>query len=102
MHWRHYRTGDWVVYGERRFTTCPSRQAHDIDASENGDFYSYTIDKHWVVAEVRTDGKLLLRTKRGTSHVIDASDLKLRHATLWERIRYRNRFTEIVRVAPDA
>jgi hypothetical protein len=71
---------------------APAAKARDIDASEHGDLYSFTTDEYWVVMEMRTDGRVLIGTKRGEANLIDACDLKLRHATLWERIRYRSEF----------
>jgi hypothetical protein len=41
------------------------------------------------------DGKLLLKTRRGKTHVIAANDPNLRHATLWDRIRYRAHFHQL-------
>jgi hypothetical protein len=50
---------------------------------------------------VQEDGTLLLKTRRGKTHIFDPSDLNLRHATIWDRIRYRRRFAEL-RAANDA
>ena len=46
-------------------------------------------------SRVQDDGKLLLKTRRGKTHVVEPSDPNLRHATLWDRLRYRTRFAEL-------
>ena len=101
---RRFRKGDWVVYRRLKYTNHPGRRAHDIYASENGDAYDYFVDKFWVVDDVLADGNLLLRTRRGKTHVVGNQDLNLRHATLWDRIRNRRRFIELqaTRPASDA
>ena len=95
MFWRPFRKGDWVVYSRLKVTTHPGRRAHDVNASANGDDYNYLVDKFWIVADVLTDHKLLLRTRRGKTHVVGEQDLNLRHASLWDRIRNRGRFIEM-------
>lgn len=92
---RSFAKGDWVVYCKTKYTTHPGRRAKNIEAAESGDSYSYSIDKFWIVANVLADGKLLLQTRRGKQHLIDADDPNLRPATLWDRIRYRAYFRQI-------
>jgi hypothetical protein len=90
-----FRQGDWVVFRRRKHTTRPGRHARDVFATANGDEYDYFVDKFWIVAEVLPDGKLRLQTRRGKTHVVDASDAHLRPASLWDRLRYRGRFTQL-------
>jgi hypothetical protein len=92
---RHFKIGDVVVYRRLKFTTHPGRWAHDVSASANGDDYSYFVDKFWVVADLLTDHNLLLKTRRGKTHIVGEHDLNLRHTSLWDRIRYRQRFAEL-------
>jgi hypothetical protein len=92
---RGFQEGDWVVYRRLKFTRHPGRRAHDVTASPHGDDYSYLVDKFWIVVNVLSDGKLTLRTRRGKTHVVEPNDPNLRHATLWDRIRYRQRFLEL-------
>jgi hypothetical protein len=92
---RHFRAGDCVVFRSLKHTTRPGRRAKDVHATENGDYYDYFIDKCWVVVDVRDDGQLLLRTRRGKSRVMKSDDANLRHATIWDRLRYRRRFAEL-------
>lgn len=89
---RAFKQGDWVVFRRSKYTTHPGRRAQEVQAAERGEYYSYFVDKFWVVADVLPDGTLLLKTRRGKKHLIDANDPQLRHASLWERIRYRTRF----------
>jgi len=44
---------------------------------------------------VEAEGRLLLRTRRGKTHVVEPNDPNLRHATFWDRVRYRKRFAEL-------
>ena len=74
---RSFVKGDWVVYCKTKFTPHPGRRAREIRAAANGDNYCYSVDKFWVVANVFPDGKLLLQTRRGKKHVVDANDMKL-------------------------
>jgi hypothetical protein len=92
---RQFKVGDWVVYRRMKVTTHPGRRAHGVDASANGDDYNYFVDKFWIVAEVLADRNLLLKTRRGKTHVVGEHDLNLRHASLWDRIRYRQRYVEL-------
>jgi hypothetical protein len=92
---RSFAKGDWVVFRKRKSTTHPGPRAQDIRAAAHGDTYYYSVEKFWIVADVLADGKLLLQTRRGKQHVIDANDPQLRRATLWDRIRYRAHFLQI-------
>jgi hypothetical protein len=92
---RAFVKGDWVIYCKTKYTTHPGQRAKDVRADANGDGYYYSVDKHWLVANVLADGKLLLQTRRGKQHVIKADDPNLRPATLWERICYRAQFGQI-------
>jgi hypothetical protein len=96
---REYRKGDWVVYRRLKFTTHPGRRAQEVVASPNGDGYTYFVDKFWVVAELLAGNNLLLKTRRGKTHVVAAQDINLRHASLFDCIRYRRRFLELEQAA---
>jgi hypothetical protein len=94
--WRRpFKPGDLVVFRRRKHTTHPGRRAQDVEASAHGDYYNYFIDKFWIVVDELADGKLRLQTRRGKVHVVSADDPNLRHATLWDRIRYRTRFMQL-------
>jgi hypothetical protein len=99
MFQRLFRKGDWVVYRRRKVTTHPGPRAQLVDASPHGDDYNYFVDKFWIVADVLADHNLLLKTRRGKTHTVDEHDSNLRHASLWERIRYRARFIDLQKPA---
>ena len=92
---RSAKVGDKVVFSKDKHSPSPGPRARDIAAAPKGDDYSYIVAKYWVVAEVNPDGTLLLRTRRGKEHRIAKSDPRLRHATLWERLRFRKRFPSL-------
>jgi hypothetical protein len=92
---RAFQKGDRVVFRKSKFTPHPGPRAQDIRPAANGDDYCYVVDKFWVVADVMADGKLVLQTRRGKTHLVDADDPNLRHATLWDRIRHRTHFNQL-------
>jgi hypothetical protein len=50
------------------------------------------VDKLWVVEEVRPDGQLVLRTRRGKRHVLRPDAPGLRSPSPWEQWVFRGRF----------
>ena len=100
MRRRTFHYGDWVVFRRTKFTTHPGPRAQAVEATENGDYYSYFIDKFWIVDEVLPDESVKLRTRRGKTHIVGMGDLSLRHATFWERLRYRARFAQLQSAEP--
>lgn len=90
------QTGDWVIYRKTKFSSRPGPRAQNVLPARHGDAYAYTVDKFWIVSEVRRDGSLLLKTRRGKQHVVPSDDWNLRKANWWERWRFRNRFEAIV------
>ena len=96
MRWQTYKPGDPVVYRVNKNTARPGPRAEQIDPSPHGETYRYQVDKFWVVAEVLDNGDLLLRTRRGKNHCLNATNENLRHATWWERIKYAGRFPRLV------
>jgi hypothetical protein len=95
MSGRPFKPGDLVVFQRRKYTTHPGRRAQDVEATPHGDLYSYYVEKSWIVQEVQPDGKLLLKTRRGKSHAVEPNDPNLRHASWWDKFRYRKRFAEL-------
>ncbi len=73
----------------------PGPRASRVQASTKGEYYSYVVNKFWIVDRIQTDGQLVLRTRRGKTHVIPADDPNLRHANWFDRLLWRGRFTEI-------
>ncbi len=93
---RHiFQPGDWVIFRVTKFSIKPGQRAEQIMPARQGDGYSYTVDKFWVVQQVNPDGSLVLRTRRGKRRTIAQDDLRLRKANWWERWRYRARFEAI-------
>ncbi|MCA9057064.1 MAG: hypothetical protein KDA85_01135 [Planctomycetaceae bacterium] len=90
-----FQIGDWVVYRKTKFSNHPGPRAHNLYAARNGDQYTYTVDKFWVVAAINEDGMLLLQTRRGKQHTVRPNDPLLRHPTWLERWRYRTRFPSL-------
>lgn len=90
-----YKPGDPVVYTVTKSSAHPGPRAQAVDPSSKGDHYTYVVDKFWVVAQVRPDGKLLLKTRRGKPHIVAADDPQLRPARWWERLWYRRRFPRL-------
>jgi hypothetical protein len=47
------------------------------------------------IQRYRADGRVILRTRRGKTHVMRADHPELRPATLWERLFKKRRFPQI-------
>ena len=95
MSGQSFQSGDCVVYCKMKHTTHPGRRAREVRASAKGDHYTYFVDKFWIVRQVLDNGRLLLETRRGKTHVLNQSDPNLRRATLWDRIRHRERISQL-------
>jgi hypothetical protein len=98
---RKLKPGDLVIYRMTKHSTRPGPRAKLIDPAPHGEQYSYVVDKFWIVAEPRDDNKVLLRTRRGKEHVVDASNSNLRVARWWERLLYGHRFPSLESPAGD-
>jgi hypothetical protein len=61
----HYRVGDLAVYHATRYGLRPSCKASRVFPAMHGDNYAYQVDKYWFVANLQSDGYLLLATRRG-------------------------------------
>ncbi|MCA9227886.1 MAG: hypothetical protein KDA47_19835 [Planctomycetales bacterium] len=90
-----FRPGDLVVYRKQKHSNHPGPRAREVAPEPHGELYTYLVEKFWVVAECRDENKLLLRTRRGKEHLIDAADHNLRRANIWERLFYRDRFRNL-------
>ena len=91
---QHFERGDWVVYRKTKFGERPTGRAVDVTPSAHGDGYTYLVDKYWVVESTKENGRVVVRTRRGKRHEIDADDRRFRRAALWERVLHRTRFVE--------
>jgi hypothetical protein len=92
---RQYRPGEAVIFRMGKHSTSPGPRAVHVHPASRGEFYSYEVDKFWVVQDVRPDGMLVVRTRRGKQHVISADDPRLRPPTWWERLTCRHRFPDL-------
>ena len=93
---RHnFKPGDPVIFRVTKTSTCPGPRAKSVCAQSQGETYTYQVDKFWVVAESEDDNTLLLHTRRGKQHRVEANNPHLRRATWWERLLYRDRFPQL-------
>ena len=95
FHPRTPRPGDWMIYRKTKHGVRPGPRARCIDPEPLGDGYTYVVDKFWVVIGPTGDGRLLLRTRRGKTRLMDPDDPDLRPAHWWERLLYRQRFEPV-------
>jgi hypothetical protein len=91
----HYAIGDQVIFRMLKRSAHPGPRAEKIEPEPRGEDYRYEVDKFWVVAEVRGDNQLLLRTRRGKEHVLRDDDPNLRRPNWFERWLYRGRFPNL-------
>jgi hypothetical protein len=95
-----FRPGDLVVYRKTKHSTHPAPRAANIQPAPNGDDYSYTIDKFWIVEHVLDDGTIVAATRRGKRNRLKPDDPMLRHANLLQKFLFRNRFAALPDPAP--
>jgi hypothetical protein len=89
---RPFKPGELVVYTKEKYSSSPGPRAKHVWPAPAGETYTYTVDKLWLVVGEQ-DGKLLLKTRRGKEHLIAPDDPHLRRPSLWERVRFRGRFS---------
>ena len=87
-----YRVGESVIFVVSKVSPEPGRRAKHVHPAPAGEMYSYQVEKFWTVAEVRSDGHVVLVTRRGKQHDVVVNDPRLRPARFWERWVYRERF----------
>ncbi len=95
-----FNRDDRVVYTRDKYTSCPGPRAKNVVAAPNGESYQYQVDKFWIVSDIRPDGRLVLTTRTGKSHVVTADDPRLRKATLLERIFKSSQFPASAKPQP--
>ncbi len=89
---KRFRIGDRVVFTRDKHTTKPGPRAKNVFATPHGETYEYQVDKFWVVAEIQNDAEIVLQTRRGKRHSVQATDPRLRKASFWERLLHAGRF----------
>ncbi|GAB4157226.1 MAG: hypothetical protein Tsb009_34250 [Planctomycetaceae bacterium] len=87
-----FQVGDLVVYRKTKHSLHPGPRAEDIIPASSGDDYSYCVDKYWVVSGQASENEIIVRTRRGKTHILKSNDPNLRRANLWERWFLGNRF----------
>ena len=70
---RTFQPGDLVVYRKSKVSTHPGPRAANIHPAPNGDSYSYTVDKYWIVETVLDDGTIVASTRAGKKNELAAS-----------------------------
>lgn len=92
---KQFHVGDKVILTLDKFGVNPGPRAKNIAPAPHGELYSYQVDKYWVVTEVRSDGNLLVKTRRGKTHLVAADDPRLRKASWLERWFFTKRFPSL-------
>jgi len=87
-----FHPGDYVIYRKQKFSSHPGPHAKGIRPCQHGDFYSYEVDKFWLVVDVESANKVTVCTRRGKRLTLNADDPALRHARWLERFMFRHRF----------
>jgi hypothetical protein len=90
-----FQTGDLVIYRKSKYAPHVGRRAIDVEPAAKGEFYRYSVEKCWVVEEVRSPDEIVVRTRSGRHHVLNAGDRNLRRARWWERLLFRGRFPRL-------
>ena len=90
-----FSTGDRVIFSRDKYSNRPGPRAKNVSPTPHGETYSYQVDKYWVVIEVNEDGSLVLKTRRGKTHVVPMEDPRVRRANWWERMLYASRFPSL-------
>jgi hypothetical protein len=70
---KRIKPGDWVIYRRTRRKNRPSAKARDISPTAHGDGYCYVVDKFRKVQSITEDGKVILLTPKGKTHVCDVN-----------------------------
>ena len=86
------QTGDRIIYRKQKVSPHPGPRAYDIHPEEQGENYSYAVDKFWVVETVLADGRVMARTRTKKQHCLDRHDPNLRKAGFLLRLLHGKRF----------
>ena len=96
---RYFSIGDPIVYRKAKASVRPGIRAYEVYPSEQGDLYTYVVDKYWTVTDVLADGQIVAVTRTNKQHCLRRDDPNLRKARLTERWRYARRFPSIAEIA---
>lgn len=95
-----YKVGTPVVFRMSKRSPHPGPRAEQVQPEPMGEGYQYVVDKYWIVADIRDDGQLVLRTRRGKTHLFHADHPALRPANLLERLFKADRFPKLDPLPP--
>lgn len=87
-----FKVGDHIIYHKQKVSPKPGPRAEEVEPTAHGEEYWYFVDKYWTVAEVRDDGTLMVRTRRGKVHQLKANDPCIRRAGLIDDWLRKDRF----------
>ena len=91
---RNFKAGEPVVFQVCKRSVNPGPRAKGVTPEPRGEGYVYHVDKYWVVDRVESDGRVVLRTRRGKIHVVHADNPQLRRPGLIERWMRSHRFPQ--------
>lgn len=92
---RKIAPGDRIVYRKQKFSTHPGARAYAVSPAENGDNYSYIVDKYWTVADLLDNGMVVAVTRTNKRHYLRPDDLNIHRARIFERMRFKDRFPQL-------
>lgn len=87
-----FHTGDLVVYRRTEYGRCPEPGAFRVEATPNGETYSWCIDRYGQILSINADCTLVIQTGQGQQHVVRSDDPGLRRAGFFERFRHARDF----------
>ena len=100
MYEGRFKVGEPVVFRKTKRSPAPGPRAEDIAPEPHGEKYAYRVDKYWVVSEARDNGELVLKTRRGKTHVLPRDHPDLRRPNLLERLFKRHKFPDLQHTPP--
>ena len=92
---RHFKPGQAVIYKKPKRSTHPGMHAKEVYPAPHGEDYCYYVEKYWTVVAVPSRGTVVVCTRRGKVHALDAHDPALRKAAWWEWLLLRRRFPPV-------
>lgn len=99
---KEFKPGDMIIYRKTKHGVQPGPRASNVHPAAHGDTYSYTVDKYWIVEEVKPEGTLVAKTRRGKRNELKADDPNLQKANVLQRLWYRSRFSALPELKPQS
>jgi hypothetical protein len=88
---KSFRPGDRVIFSTPRHGANPGIGAKDVRPEPNGEGYRYIVEDFWIVANTN-EAQVVVKTRQGRTHVLDAADARMRVASWWQRLIHHHRF----------